>query len=172
MSGLLQSIRARGFAVRPLSLAAQGVLGPALRSWEAQGQFRFPPVSEHPPGIEDWPAQYQRAFDEHMTIATGAFADILGELERSEGLPQRLRALRSSLTPPPGASSCPHHAAALRSKFSTSFINFFNYRHGFLAPHRDRCLITVVYTLVHVRSLHAPRCPRSFARSPRRSLLR
>lgn len=32
----------------------------------------------------------------------------------------------------------------------SSFMNLFNYKYGHLAPHRDRCLVTVVYT--HSRS--------------------
>ena len=155
---ILQALRTRGFAVRTIAPSAKAVLAPALRSWQAQGQFRFPPVIENPPGVSEWPRLYKRSFVEHMAIATQAFADILDELEheRSEGLPARLQALRAALVPRGDhVASRQRRAVPRHDALSTSFINFFNYQHGLLAPHRDRCLITIVYTIVQVSFMHA-----------------
>ena len=108
---------------------------------------------ENPPGLQEWPIEYRSAFDEHLDIAKDAFADILGELELSEGLPEQLQGLRAAIIERRDSSPAfQNHALPVEGAFGTSFINFFNYQHGFLAPHRDRCLVTIVYTLIHVRT--------------------
>jgi hypothetical protein len=147
--GLLESIRSRGFAVRKISRATQCELTPALHSWLTRAEFRFPPVVEKPPPVSAWPNEYRASFHTLMRLAVGAFADVLDELEverkgRAERLPARLQAFRASLSPALQSSRGNDIAP-----FDTSFVNFFNYKHGFLGPHRDRCLITVVYTVVH-----------------------
>ena len=50
--------------------------------------------------------------------------------QQSEGLPPRLRAFRTCVMDGLLGS-------VGKSHFDTSFINFFNYRHGFLGPHRS-----------------------------------
>ena len=149
---LLPSIRSRGFAVRKISPATQSELSPALHSWSTRAEFRFPPVVEKPPPVSTWPHEYRVCFNTLMRLAVGAFADVLDELEderkgRAERLPARLQAFRTSLSP--ALQSSRGNAQGDITPFDTSFVNFFNYKHGFLGPHRDRCLITVVYTVVH-----------------------
>jgi hypothetical protein len=45
---ILPSIHKMGFAVRPISPPVQAVLSRALKSWAKSGEFRFPPITEHP----------------------------------------------------------------------------------------------------------------------------
>ena len=107
---------------------------------------------EKPPPVSAWPHEYRASFHALMRLAVGAFADVLEELEherqgRAARLPARLQAFRASLSP--ALQSSRRNAQGDIAPFDTSFVNFFNYKHGFLGPHRDRCLVTVVYTVVH-----------------------
>ena len=92
---------------------------------------------------------------------------MMHELEYSEGLPASLRNFRTSLSA---------HGSHANTPFGTSFVNFFNYDHGFLAPHRDRCLVTIVYSLavgstaiceraqhVHLKASQAEKIERAFS---------
>mmetsp|Transcript_41463 Transcript_41463/g.130610 ORF Transcript_41463/g.130610 Transcript_41463/m.130610 type:complete len:226 (+) Transcript_41463:284-961(+) len=148
MNQLVSSIRSRGFAVIPISHEVQTVLKTGLTTWSLEKKFRYPPVVEHPPGLNEWRKEYRDCYDSLLGIAAPCFHRLCTDLMHASddknpvdlGKLRRHFDLESStlLTSP-------------QSVFTTSFMNLFNYRWGFLGPHRDRCLVTVIFTMTEER---------------------
>jgi hypothetical protein len=123
---LCNSIRTRGFAVVDIPMDICAELEYALAQWKLMGEFRFPP----PSGLEfgAWDGVYQRAYKNMKLIAAKNMKVITTELKERGHMGEE------------------HHYKKLDDcNFDASFMNIFNYAHGKLCPHRDRCLVTIVY---------------------------
>jgi hypothetical protein len=80
-----------------------------------------------------WPFSYRRAVCTLLTVAVKCF-DALAPP------PGGSVASSTPSTQPVGGGSTP--SISTRHQFLTSFANLFNYEHGHLGAHQDRCLVT------------------------------
>ena len=158
-ASLLSQLRARGFARVSLAPPAcppwiGDALRAATRDAASAGEFRFPPIDV------DGPVAYtearRRAFRALFEVATTCFAGLLSSLDGDGGIGRdaSLRARRDAFAAAArGADGAgrlfgrdAHEPFAPGQPFAQSFFNLFNYDHGSLNGHRDRGLLTVIYS--------------------------
>ncbi len=140
-SSLIRQLRQNGFAlVRIEDLKARSLISAALDSAETMGTFRFPP-HEQKPVYSDVNRDCFRILFELTQVCLKALMTefspdspavnkLLLELRRSKGAQLFV--------------DNPDEPFLKGQEFSGSFFNIFDYDHGFLNTHRDRCLVTAI----------------------------
>jgi len=158
MKRFTESLNQNGFAVVHLEGDHDaGTLSTSLFQCRNMNEFRFPPI--------DGSVQY---LDAHMECFKVLFritrcclqALLMTSKEHNSAKEALLDALEASFSPdyklffPPGKDAQPFPSNDVA--FSTSFLNIFNYDHGLLNTHRDRCLVTAI-SVNQNRAVDAPK---------------
>jgi hypothetical protein len=99
-----------------------------LKSFSDAEKFRFPPQEGLP--FNKWPDLYKECYTTLEDIGRTCYWELLAELSELQ------RENKVSLDPMLDQTNL---------SFDSSFMNIFNYKYGFLRPHRDRCLVTIIY---------------------------
>ena len=137
----------RGFALVRLDESTDSdLLRNALINFQELGEFRFPPVGKQ----VKYQSEHKMCFKILFEVTRHCLKALL------EGNPSFLAsgtrlfsALKESFAPnfvvfgPDGENNFPFTQE--KEAFSTSFFNIFNYDHGLLNAHRDRCLVTAIF---------------------------
>mmetsp|Transcript_11713 Transcript_11713/g.22352 ORF Transcript_11713/g.22352 Transcript_11713/m.22352 type:complete len:214 (+) Transcript_11713:353-994(+) len=134
-STLRLEMKTRGYGlVRVDDNATLRALTGALRHFRGVNQFRFPPFTEptgDSPGLRHWPFAYRRAVCVLLQSAVSCFSALAPLQADMMASKEATRDTCKNLT---------------RRSFQTSFVNIFNYDLGYLNSHRDRCLVTVIFS--------------------------
>ena len=145
---LWESLARWGFARLQLSAHGEALsaLQRALDEMAGADHFRFPPV--------EGPTHYNNAQRESFVALFQQSRAVLGALLQyapplaaaapalTDALAEASTYDRSLFTHPPEA---PLPFASEQQPFASSFFNLFNYDHGLLNTHKDRCLVTLAY---------------------------
>lgn len=144
---MARQIQRIGFGVIRLDSDSKRVLRKAVSHFEQQNTFRFPPI---PSSTEEFSPkfteEYKACFNLLYSMGLHALCELLEAVPFTHrgSLPDARVAQQAASVPPFTArDSIPfqsHHSA-----FEGTFFNIFNYNHGSLNAHRDRCLMTLVW---------------------------
>ena len=148
LAQLWDSLAHWGFArlQLPAGGAALWALQSALDEMAAAAHFRFPPV-EGPTRYSDAQRASFIALFQQSRAVLGALLGYAPPL--AAAAPALTAALREAPAYDEALFSSPPEAplpfASERQPFASSFFNLFNYDHGLLNTHKDRCLVTLAY---------------------------
>ena len=113
----------------------------AVDTFAASGQFRFPTDEVRDAAYPECGARYRDAFDELYTVGARCMKAISAS---DVGRRARLESRLEPFDAPPGETVPFVGVASGEWPFAGSFASIFNYDRGFLNPHKDRGLLTVI----------------------------
>lgn len=128
MAGYIRPLKTMGFRTLQITPSAALLFENTLQEFSNTKRFRFPP--QEGATFDSWPQPYKDSYFQMESIARSCFSGLVSELDEL------------------GATGEVELDECLKRKdisFETSFMNIFNYKYGYLKPHRDRCLVTIVY---------------------------
>lgn len=120
----MRLLKQNGFCQIRIPKKTTDLFEKTLNTFSASQTFRFPPQERMP--FDAWPAIYKESYVNLEKIAQKCYFDLCFELSQLQVIKDK-SSLSGDIT------------------FETSFMNIFNYKYGFLKPHRDRCLVTIIY---------------------------
>lgn len=127
-AGYVQPLKRLGLVPIRIPAATADLFESTLQEFSSTKKFRFPP-QEGATAFDAWPENYRHSYFKLERIARDCYFGLLNELTGLKNSKFRL-------------DPC---LLKKDTNFETSFMNIFNYQYGYLKPHRDRCLVTIVY---------------------------
>lgn len=139
-----RQLQQRGFGALRLTQDEKMGLERAVAEFKSRGVFRFPSVEEE---STVYSAAAKTGFNVLYAIAAHTGAAIADEVRIHTGIEVDLVTEENTLALPAFAEGedTPFTGAGSSRAYIHSFFNIFNYNHGTLNAHRDRCLVTAVY---------------------------
>jgi len=131
---LFGSVQKNGFALVRIPPSSAKQLDSSLQMFRMNETFRFPPPEGNP--FTAWPDMHRESYRCLIDVAKDCFKTLLLEHKESSNAEKKSRERADRIL----------NLHKDLDYSQSSFMNLFNYNYGLLAPHRDRCLVTVVYT--------------------------
>jgi hypothetical protein len=151
---LLSSLRTHQYAVLQISPHLKRILDSSIADFTSDCKFRFPPILPEPIPLTQWPKLHQESYVQLLNIAVDVFGSICEET-RANNIPYEILMSADNEW-----KTREHRNERHLDYFNSTFMNIFNYNYGYLGVHKDRCLVTVIYTKrnpLQKKSLHVRR---------------